>query len=149
MHGHALRGFVDDNRLAHRFAHRQAVLPRFELRRGTGLDLRAELHFVVAAGEGYRRGNSRRLELRHLVFLPARLLRRLDDLRPHGRLGHLGHLHDHGTLLDALTGVDMYADLLGRFGHLDRIADRIAQRHAILPCDEQRRSRTGLDLQPE
>ena len=127
MHGHALRGFVDDNRLAHRFAHRQAVLPRFELRRGTGLDLRAELHFVVAAGEGYRRGNSRRLELRHLVFLPARLLRRLD----------------------ALTGVDMYADLLGRFGHLDRIADRIAQRHAILPCDEQRRSRTGLDLQPE
>ena len=43
----------------------------------------------------------------------------------------------------------MYADLLGRFGHLDRIADRIAQRHAILPCDEQRRSRTGLHLQPE
>ena len=149
MHGHALRGFVDGNRLAHRFAHRQAVLPRFELRRGTGLDLRAELHFVVTAGEGYRRGNGRRLELRHLVFLPARLLLRLDDLRPHGRLGHLGHLHDHGTLLDALTGVDMYADLLGRFGHLDRIADRIAQRHAILPCDEQRRSRTGLDLQPE
>ena len=77
------------------------------------------------------------------------LLPGFDDLRPLGFRTRIGHLHNDIAFVLGIVARDFDVDALGPLRHRHRIADLVAERHAVLPFDENRIGRTGLDARGE
>ena len=62
------------------------------------------------------------------------LLPGFDDLRPLGFRTRIGHLHNDIAFVLGIVARDFDVDALGPLRHRHRIADLVAERHAVLPC---------------